>query len=346
MFEIGSRKINKNNYPYLIAEIGVNHNGSVYIAKKLIDYAKRAGFDAVKFQTYNLDGLLKKNTPLAKYQKKVSEIKNMYNLLKKYSLSHQEFEKINKYCKKKNITFLSTPFDLESATFLNNINIPAFKISSSDNDNYLLLDLIKKFKKPIILSTGMSSNIEINKTIKHLSLQKNKLALLHCVSDYPTKLSETQLFNILNLKKYGYCYGLSDHSLGIYSSIVALTLGSKIIEKHITLDSNMKGPDHLASLEVSKINDYVKKIKDIHVSLLQKEKFLTQGEILNKNLAKKSLYFKNKLKKNHIITKDDIIVLRPRLNGVTPDNFKKILGKKVAKDIKPLEIISKDKIKN
>ena len=123
----------------------------------------------------------------------------MYNLLKKYSLSHQEFEKINKYCKK-NITFLSTPFDLESATFLNNIDIPAFKISSSDNDNYLLLDFIKKFKKPIILSTGMSSNIEINKTIKHLSLQKNKLALLHCVSDYPTKLSETQLFNILNLK--------------------------------------------------------------------------------------------------------------------------------------------------
>ena len=185
MFKIGSRKINKNNFPYLIAEIGVNHNGSIYIAKKLIDSAKKAGFDAVKFQTYYLDGLLKKNTPLAKYQKKVSEIKNMYNLLKKYSLSHKEFEKINQYCKKRNITFLSTPFDLESATFLNKINIPAFKISSSDNDNYLLLDLIKKFKKPIILSTGMSNNIEINRTIKYLSLQKNKLALLHCVSDYP-----------------------------------------------------------------------------------------------------------------------------------------------------------------
>ena len=346
MFKIGSRKINNNSYPYLIAEIGVNHNGSIHIAKKLIDFAKKAGFDAVKFQTYNLDGLLKKNTPLAKYQKKDLKIKNMYNLLKKYSLTYEEFQKISKYCKKKNITFLSTPFDLESAKFLNKINVKAFKISSSDNDNHLLLDLIKKFRKPIILSTGMSNNFEINRTIKHLSLQKGKLALLHCVSDYPTKLSETQLYNILNLKKYGYCYGLSDHSLGIYSSIVAVTLGSKIIEKHITLDTNMKGPDHSSSLAVSKLNDYVEKIKEIHVSLLQKKKFLTEGEMLNKNLAKKSLYFKNKLKKNDIIKKNDILALRPRLNGVTPDNIEKVLGRKVIKDIKPFEILSKDKIKN
>ncbi len=346
MFKIGSRKINKESFPYLIAEIGVNHNGSVQIAKKLISFAKRAGFDAVKFQTYNLDGLLKKNTPLAKYQKKGSKIKNMYELLNKYSLNYKEFEEINRYCKKNNITFLSTPFDLDSAKFLNKINVQAFKISSSDNDNYLLLDLITKFRKPIILSTGMSNNFEINKTIKYLSLQKSRLALLHCVSDYPTKLSETQLYNILNLRKYGYCYGLSDHSLGIYSSIVAVTLGSKIIEKHITLDTNMKGPDHSASLEVTKNIDYVKKIRDIHVSLLQKEKFLTKGEKLNKNLAKKSLYFKNELKKNDIIKKNDILVLRPRLNGITPDNFEKILGKRVVKDIKPFEILSKDKIKN
>ena len=346
MFKIDKKEINESVSPYLIAEIGVNHNGSVNIAKTLIDHANKAGFDAVKFQTYNLDGLLKKNTPSTKYQKKKSKIKNMYDLLKKYRFTYDEFKKIKNYCERKKITFLSTPFDLESAKFLNQINVKAFKISSSDNDNYILLDLIKKFKKPLILSTGMSTNYEIDKTIKYLSLKKDRLALLHCVSDYPTKLSETQLYNIINLKKYGYCFGLSDHSLGIYSSIVAISLGSKIIEKHITLDKNMNGPDHSSSLEISKLNYYVDKIKNISQSLIQKEKFLTKDEILNKNLAKKSLYFVNQLKKNDKIKKKDIVALRPRLNGITPDKFREILGKKVTKDISPMEIIIKDKIKN
>ena len=346
MFKIDKKEINKRVSPYLIAEIGVNHNGSINIAKKLIDHAYTAGFDAVKFQTYNLDGLLKKNTPSTKYQKKKSKMKNMYDLLKKYRFTYNEFIKIKHYCEKRKITFLSTPFDLESAKFLNQINVKAFKISSSDNDNYILLDLIKKFKKPLILSTGMSTNNEIDKTIKYLSLKKNNLALLHCVSDYPTKLSETQLYNIMNLKRYGYCYGLSDHSLGIYSSIVAISLGSKIIEKHITLDNNMNGPDHSSSLEIGKLNDYVEKIKNISQSLLPKEKFLTKDEILNKNLAKKSLYFISRLKKNDRIKKENIVALRPRLNGITPDNFKKILGKKVTKDVGSMEIIIKNKIKN
>lgn len=341
MKKIDIKKISKNNCPYLIAEIGVNHNGSIYIAKKLIDLAQKAGFDAVKFQTYNLDGLLKKNTHTTDYQLNKSKNKNMYQLLKKYILSYDQFLILSNYCKDKKITFLSTPFDIESAIFLNKINIPAFKISSSDNDNYLLLDQIKKFKKPIILSTGMSTNFEINKTIKYLKLSKSKLSILHCVSEYPTKLINSKIYNIKNLKKFGYCCGLSDHTEGIESSIASISLGVKIIEKHITLDKKMEGPDHSASLEARNLNEYVKKIKDISKSLIERsDRNLSNEEKKIKSLAKKALYFNRACQKGEKITTNDIIALRPRLNGIPPSDLKKIIGKKIKQDTKKNQIIT------
>lgn len=341
MFKIGKKIISKNKSPYLIAEIGVNHNGSIHIARKLIDFAKKAEFDAVKFQTYNLDGLLKKNTPTADYQKNKSKSKNMYYLLRKYIFNYDQFVSLSNYCKDKKITFLSTPFDIKSAIFLNNINISAFKISSSDNDNYLLLDKIKKFKKPIILSTGMSTNFEISKTVKYLNLSKSKLSILHCVSEYPTNLSDAKIYNIINLKKLGYCYGLSDHTEGIESSMASLALGVKIIEKHITLDRNMEGPDHASSLEVKNLNEYVKKIKDVSKSLgNEPNRNLSKDEKKIKKLAKKALYFSKSFKKGEKITIDNIIALRPRLNGIPPSDLKKVIGKKVKKNTKEYQIIT------
>ena len=230
--KIKNKIISDNSPIYVIAEIGINHNGSVSKAMKMIDYAIESGCSAVKFQTFYLDEMLLKDTRLAEYQKKTG-FQNMTDLLKKYNLSYESFKIIKKYCDKNKITFLSTPFDEKSAIFLNKIDVPAFKISSGDIDNFLLLSTIKKFKKPIIISTGMSLISEVKNTVKFLSLKRNKLAVLHCISDYPTKVSDTQLVNILLLKKIKYVVGFSDHTIGDNSSCVAVALGANIIEKQI-----------------------------------------------------------------------------------------------------------------
>ena len=200
--------------PYLIAEIGVNHNGSIDLAKKLIRHAKLSNFNAVKFQTYLPDKLLLKNTPLVNYQKGNKNIKNMYELLKKYQFSFNQFKELKNYSNKLKIEFLSTPFDVESALFLNKLKIPIFKISSTDNDNFLLLKIIKKFKKPILLSLGMIDEKDLIKTLNFLKSKKNMLCLMHCISNYPTKVKETQFGYFEKLKKFRYPIGWSDHTRG------------------------------------------------------------------------------------------------------------------------------------
>ena len=235
-------KISKNK-SYLIAEIGVNHNGSLTRAKKLIDIAKSAGFDAVKFQTL-MQKILYSNT-ISKISKR-SKFKNQFQMLKKLAFKKNSLIKV--FRDKIKIEFISTPFDVESAIFLNDLGVKVFKISSSDLDNFYLLDKIKNFKKKIIISTGMSTNNEIKKTIDFLDLKKY-LYILHCVSDYPTKLIDTNFGYLKRINKFGYNFGFSDHTIGKSASLAAVCLGSKIIEKHITLNKYDKGPDHLSSLE-------------------------------------------------------------------------------------------------
>ena len=227
--KIGNRKISETNSPFIIAEIGINHNGKISNAIKLIDKAAEARCDAVKFQTINTSKLMINNAPLAKYQKN-NKFKSMNLLINKFNLSNPDFITIKNYCKKKKIIFMSTPFDEDSAIFLNKINVPAFKISSTDCDNIFLINLVKKFNKPIILSTGMTTFKEIKKIIKTIKLKKTKLALLHCISDYPTKLEETKLGTINEIKKMGYQIGFSDHSIGFTASIAAIAIGASIIE--------------------------------------------------------------------------------------------------------------------
>ena len=346
MFKIKNKIISKQKNPFIIAEIGINHNGSLHIAKKLIDSAVKSGCDAVKFQTYNVDKLVLRKTPTVNYQSKNTNFKNMYELLKETSLTNMDFYKVKKYCDDKKIIFLSTPCDEESAIFLNKLKISAFKISSSDNDNFMLLDLIKKFKKPIILSTGMTLEKELERTIKYINCNKSMLAILHCISDYPTNLKDTQLFNLIRLQKYGYCVGLSDHSLGWDTAICSLGLGCKIIEKHITLDKKMEGPDHASSLECKDLEKFVSTVSNINYSLSGKKRYLTKDEKNTKKLAKKSMYFLNSIEKNSKIKKTDIVVLRPKKNGLDNFFYKKIIGKRVKSSVKKLQIIKKHNIKN
>ena len=344
MFKIKNKIINKNSPIYTIAEIGVNHNGSIGNAIKMINYAKEAGFNAVKFQTFYTKEMLIKNTSLAKYQRK-TRYKNMKDMLDKYNLSYDEFEKLKKYCSKKNITFLSTPFDIRSAIFLNKIRVPAFKISSGDLNNFHLLSKIKQFKKPIILSTGMATKKDLIQTINFLKLSKQKLAILHCISDYPTKIENTFLSNIKSLKKTGYTIGFSDHTVGDIVSCSAITLGAKIIEKHITLNKNMKGPDHSSSLECKKLEDFIFKIKSINQSINSPERTLTREELVTQKVAQKSLYFFKDLQKNHKIKFFDIIAMRPLKNGIQPKYYKSLIGKKLKKNVGKYTLVKEKYLK-
>ena len=338
--KIGHKKISDKSKPFIIAEIGLNHNGLIKNALKMIDYAADAKCNAVKFQTINVDEALVPNTPLAKYQIRNKKKSNMNSLIKKYNFNLESFYYLKKYCDKKKIIFLSTPFDFKSASFLDKIKVKAFKVSSSDNDNYPFLDFIKNFNKPMIISTGMSINVETQNMVKYLKMDKDKLSLMHCISDYPTKLSETQLSNIYELKKFGYNVGFSDHTVGEISSCLAVSCGANIIEKHITLDCEMEGPDHKASLECKNLKNFVKNLRDTKKIFLNKKKrYLTSGEKNTLTSAKKSIYFNKNLERNSFININDLKFSRPRLNGLSPSLVKKIIGKNLKKNVIKNEMV-------
>lgn len=334
MFNFFNKIINDKSKIFFIAEIGINHNGSIEKAVKMIDYAIKADCSAVKFQTFDLKNMLLRNTNLADYQKKDSN-KSMFEMLEKYNLKPDNFILLKNYCKKKKIKFLSTPFDLESLYFLNKIGVSAFKVSSGDLDNYMLLDEIKKTKKPFIISTGMSEEREINNTLNHLNCAKNKLAVLHCISDYPTKLKDTNFGFFKKLKQnLKYEIGFSDHTIGENASLVATSLGANIIEKHITLDNNLPGPDHSASLNVKYLKSFVNKINDIKQSINSTKKQITKLEKKTLIVAKKSIYYKKNLEKNSIIKQKDIIALRPKGKGLSPSQYKSVLNKSLKRSVK------------
>jgi len=343
MFKIENTAISKNSPVYTIAEIGVNHNGSISNAIKMINYAKDAGFNAVKFQTFVPNEMVIDNSPLANYQKKTN-YKTMKSMLNKYKLSYNDFEKLKKITKKKNITFLSTPGDVKSAIFLNKLKVAAFKISSGDLDNFYLLSKIKEFKKPIIISSGMATRENLQETINFLKLNKKKLAILHCVSDYPTDIKNTFLSNINDLRKTGYAIGFSDHTIGNSAACSAVTLGAKIIEKHITLDKRMTGPDHACSLECRDLKKFIYEIKSVYKSINSKKRVLTKEEISTKKVARKSLYFFRNLKKGHTINFKDIIPMRPVNNGISPKYFKNFIGKKLKRNVSRFSLLKKKSI--
>ena len=313
----------------VIAEIGVNHNGSIRKAEKLIKLAKKAGFNFVKFQTFKTDDIVRKNTSLLSYQKNY-KFDSQYKLLKKLELSEEQHKKIIKYCKFQKIKFLSTPFDIDSCRFLRKIGLKIIKISSGDINNYPLLLEVSKFAKKVILSTGMSTLVEIKNAIK--ILKKNKLKdknikILHCTSSYPVQSRDANLLAISYLKKkLKNDIGFSDHTLGKEAAVAAVALGAVIIEKHITLNKKLFGPDHKASLEPKEFFDFIKSIRIAKQLLGIEKKFITSIEKNNKKLIRRSIVAKSFIKEGDKFTENNIICKRPE-GGMSPIYWNKILGK-------------------
>tara|TARA_B100000780_G_C21084753_1_gene436979 strand:- start:559 stop:1551 length:993 start_codon:yes stop_codon:yes gene_type:complete len=324
----------------IIAEAGVNHNGNLKTAKKLVDVAKLANADYVKFQSFTHDKLVTKNAPKANYQKSNSNTKeNQNSMLQKLQLSSLDHLKLINYCKNKKINFLSTAFDIDNLKFLLKNKIDFIKIPSGEITNLPLLKYIKKQKKKILLSTGASTLKEVEKAIKVLNKRKKDITVMQCNSAYPTPINDLNL-RILNTfkKKFNCNIGLSDHSLSIIVPAAAVAMGATFIEKHFTLSRKMVGPDHQSSLEPKELKQMVKSIREIEISLGSSKKSITKSEAENRKIIRKSLVAQKYIYKGQKFSKKNIISKRPA-GGISPMNFQKILGKKAKKDFKPDEII-------
>ena len=317
---------------YIIAEIGVNHNGSMELAKKLITEAKIAGADAVKFQTFKAEELATKETPKVKYQINTNQIESHYEMLRKLELSEENHFYIQNLCKQSNITFLSTPYDIKSAKFLNEeINVPLFKTASADIVDIPLHEYIASTLKPSFVSTGMATISEIDKVFQIYKNKKSKIALLHCVSNYPCSNTSINLNVIKSLRDlFNVPIGYSDHSVGTEAAIASISLGAKIIEKHFTVDKSLNGPDHKASSNPQEFAELVSKIRKVEVMLGNKYKELQQEEIEMYKVSRKSLHLAKEVNKGHTLTKEDIVMQRPG-DGLSYDFKKYFIGKKTVK---------------
>ncbi len=320
----------------VIAEAGVNHNGSIVNAKKLIDKASEAGADIIKFQTFKADKIVTSKSPKAKYQLKKTNIKeSQFEMLKKLELSENDHKILIKYSKKRKIEFLSSPFDIQSAKFLNVLKVKKIKIASGEIINYPLLKYIAQLNKFTILSTGMSTVSEIKNAIKVLlnnGLSKKNLNLLHCTTSYPTQYEDVNLNAILFMKnKFSLNIGYSDHTLGIDVPIAAVALGATIIEKHITLNKKMTGPDHESSLNPEEFKKMVKSIRIIEKTLGLKKKILTKIEKENKKVIRKSIFASKQILKGEIFTEKNMCIKRPA-SGASPMLWYKFLNSKAKKN--------------
>jgi len=332
--KIKDRTIGGKNPCFIIAEAGVNHNGDVDTAKKMIDAANEAGADAVKFQTFIAEKLATKKVGKADYQKKDNDAGTQFDMLKKLELGREHHAVLQNYCDEKGILFLSTPFDTGSIDFLDSINIPAFKISSGDLNNHPFLEHLASKNKPILLSTGMSTMDEIRDAVNLIKEKgNNQIVLLHCVTAYPTPIEEANVRAMLELKKLGVnVVGFSDHTAGIYASIAAAALGASVIEKHYTLDRNMDGPDHAASLEPGDLKDLVSAIRSVEASLGTGEKIPMPSEKSNIIVARKRIVAKRNIASGKPIEMEDLDFKRSA-EGLSPNKMRMIIGKKAAKDI-------------
>lgn len=321
---------------FIIAEAGVNHNGSIEIAFKLIDAAKDAGADAVKFQSFKADKLAKKTTAKAEYQKQTTDkSESQYEMLKKLELSEDDHKKLLDYCNEKQIMFLSTPFDADSLSFLNDLKIPIIKISSGDIDNIPFLRKIGALGKEVIFSSGISTIEEIDLALKTLissGTKKENITVLHCNSEYPTPFEDVNLKAMQTIKNtFNVKVGYSDHTKGIEVSVAAVALGAEVIEKHFTLDNTLEGADHKASLEPHELKNLVSSIRNIEKAIGSGVKEPSLSEIKNKFLARKSIIASHDIKKGELFSENNITIKRPG-NGLSPIFWDSVIGKIATQD--------------
>lgn len=326
---------------YIIAEAGVNHNGSLEIAKKMVDAVREAGADAIKFQTFKAENIVTKNASRAEYQvKNTGEDASQYSMLKKLELSYDDFLELKAYCDVSGIEFLSTPFDLESIAFLQELGIRFLKIPSGEITNFPYLRKIGQTCMPVIMSTGMSTLEEVGDAIGVLrEYGSSDISLLHCTTEYPAPLDSVNLKAMQTMAEaFNLPVGYSDHTEGITVSIAAAALGAVIIEKHFTLDRNMEGPDHKASLETDALKTMVQSIRDVEIALGDGEKTPSEHEVKNAAVARKSIVAKTFIKAGEVFTEDNISVKRPG-TGISPMNWNSVLGKVAPCDFKVDDLI-------
>ena len=325
----------------IIAEAGVNHNGSIILAKELISKAKYAGADIIKFQTFISENVVSKYAPKAEYQNNNTKTdESQLEMVKKLELSFGDFTELHNYCKEIGIEFLSTAFDFESIDFLNTLGMQVWKIPSGEITNLPYLIKIAKLNKKVILSTGMSTMREIEDAVNILKDHgASELIILHCTTEYPTPYEDVNLNAMLAIKeKFGYEVGYSDHTMGIEVPIAAVALGAKVIEKHFTLDRTMDGPDHKASLEPSELKTMVDAIRNIELSMGTGIKEPADSEKKNIAIARKSIVANRSIKKGDILTETNLTVKRPG-DGFSPMKWFEIIGTKATRDFEEDELI-------
>lgn len=338
--QIGSKCIGEKQPCFIIAEAGINHNGKLHFAKKLVDAAVHAGADAVKFQTFKAEGVVTDAAEVASYAKKnIKKNLTQLQMIKRYELPYETFRKLKTYCDRKKIVFLSTPHSFDAIDFLKDL-VPAYKFGSGDLTNIPALQYAAKKHKPLLLGTGMATLQEIRDTIRAIYKTGNhQVIALHCTTNYPCPFEEVNLRAMLTMQHTLNCLvGYSDHTIGTTVPIMAAALGAVVIEKHFTLDRNMPGPDHAASLEPRQLTEMVTAIRNVETILGSYAKKPTQSERQMMKLVRKSIVANKHIKKGTILRRNMLDVKRPG-NGLPPKQLQQLLGKKTKKSIKKDQLL-------
>ena len=332
-----------NQSTIIIAEAGGNHNGSIELATKLIDVAAQAGADFVKFQTFKAETLVTRTADKAEYQKEITDTdESQFEMIKKLELDRKTHEELIDHCKQIDIQFLSTAFDHDSIDLLDQLNMPLFKIPSGEITNLPYLRHIGKMGKPIIMSTGMSTLDEVHNALNILiesGADKEQITILHCNTEYPTPMKDVNLKAMLTIKdELGVNIGYSDHTLGIEVPIAAVAIGATVIEKHFTLDRNLPGPDHAASLEPHELKEMVSAIRNIEKAIGNGMKKPSPSEIKNIPIVRKSIVAKKSIKKYEKFSEENLTAKRPG-TGISPMEWNKYVGKLSDKEYQVDELI-------
>ena len=339
---IGDREIGDGCPCFVIAEVGVNHNGDIELAKRLIDVAADAGADAVKFQTFRAERVASTAAPKAAYQLETTDMtESQLEMLRRLELSPESHHELQAYCQKRGILFMSTPFDEESVDFLDELGVPAFKIGSGEITNWPLLEYIAAKKKPIILSTGMSYLSEVDEAVRVIrNAGCKQIALLHCVSNYPASPSDANLRAMETMRTaFRTPVGYSDHTLGIEVALAAVALGASVLEKHITLDRNLPGPDHKASLEPQELRSLIAGIRIVERALGNGLKIPVRSEEDSRVIVRRSLAAARNIPKGTILRADMLKSLRPA-TGIPPTFTKFVIGRKARRDLAANQLIT------
>jgi N,N'-diacetyllegionaminate synthase len=341
--KIADKIIGENHPVFIIAEAGVNHNGDINLARKLVDVAAEVGADAVKFQTFKAEKIVTPTAPKAEYQKVTTGTnESQLEMIKKLELNMEAHKKLINHCNRRGILFLSSPFDLESIDLLSELGLEIFKIPSGEITNLPYLKKIGCSKKKIILSTGMSTLNEVKEALDILTQSgslKEDITVLHCNTEYPTPFKDVNLRAMLTLKKeLNVNVGYSDHTVGIEVPIAVTALGATVIEKHFTLDRNMEGPDHKASLEPSELKTMIDAIRNIEISMGDGIKNPSKSELKNMLAARKSIVAAKPIKKGEVISEHNLTVKRPGI-GISPMKWNEVIDRKTVRDFKKDELI-------